>query len=172
MLGPALYGYLLERAKSELAGEQRVEEDYPHLHAELSRLLPKQYIQNEAARLEMYARISKCQSQGELDALEDELEERFGELPADAQNLLAAARIEIDCRPLGIKEINAGPAAVAATLSPRSRTRMGKQHGPVSWKDGRVVYRRPSQASDRLLAVRELLDMLQKHKPARTADGE
>jgi transcription-repair coupling factor (superfamily II helicase) len=52
-------------------------------------------MQNDAARLDIYARISKCRSQGELDAIEDEIEDRFGELgrsPVSAVSHLIAGR--------------------------------------------------------------------------------
>jgi transcription-repair coupling factor (superfamily II helicase) len=162
ILGPALYRHLLERATSKLQGGGGIEEEAPELHLDVSRLLPNEYIQNDAARLEMYARISKCQSQGELDAIENELEERFGEVPTDASNLLAIAGIELNCRRAGVQQLNAGPDGIAAILRdwawPKIRRRA--PIGALSWKDGRVIYRRRTEASDRLRAVRELLDIL------------
>ena len=100
----------------------------------------------------------------ELEEIEDELEERFGKLPVQSENLIATARLELDCCRLGILQIDAGPDAVAAVLRERpllSKPKMKKTRYPLLWKEGRVIYRRPSAPAERLAAVRELVDVLE-----------
>jgi transcription-repair coupling factor (superfamily II helicase) len=163
-LGPGLYRHLLERAMSSDRGQPNFAQERPQLRLDLSRVFPKQYIQNDAVRLEMYVRIAKCRSEPELEEIEDELEERFGKLPVQSENLIATARLELDCCRLGILQIDAGPDAVAAVLRERpliSKPKMRKTRYPLLWKDGRVIYRRPSAPAERLAAVRELVDVLE-----------
>ena len=49
------------------------------------------------------------------NALAAELEDRFGALPAEAETLLAIARVRSAARACGVARIDAGPAAIAFT---------------------------------------------------------
>jgi transcription-repair coupling factor (superfamily II helicase) len=51
----------------------------------------------------------------EVDALGEELADRFGELPEPARSLLDIARLGLLCRALDIASLRAGPEAVAIT---------------------------------------------------------
>src|SRR3954465_15997062 len=155
---------MLERAMSSDRGQPTLPQERPQLRLDLSRVFPKQYMRPDAVRLEMYVRIAKCRSEPELEEIEDELEERFGKLPVQSEHLIATARLELDCCRLGILQIDAGPDAVAAVLRERpliSKPKMRKTRYPLLWKDGRVIYRRPSAPAERLAAVRELVDVLE-----------
>jgi transcription-repair coupling factor (superfamily II helicase) len=181
-LGPALYRHLLQRAFRQ-ANSKTVGNDRPQLHLEVPAFLPKGYISNEGARLDIYARIWKSEAQSDVEEVEDELEERFGELVPEARNLITLASIELDCRRLGILKLEAGPDSLAATL--RDRSRIGRAPRPLpqklrvsrphksgsrevlAWKDERLVYRRATDESNRLNAVRTFVDIIERKIGAR-----
>jgi transcription-repair coupling factor (superfamily II helicase) len=56
----------------------------PDLNLPVADTLPKSYVQSEAVRLEIYARVARCRSEDEPDDLEEETSRRFGKLPAAA----------------------------------------------------------------------------------------
>ncbi|MET0445598.1 MAG: TRCF domain-containing protein, partial [Pseudorhodoplanes sp.] len=162
MLGPELSRHLLDRAvmteTSVTLATRR-----PELRLDLAALLPVPYIQDEAVRLETYARIFKCETERALDEVEDEMEERFGDLPDEARNLLALARAALDCARLGIVAVDAGPKLIAVTLDPAVdvvRMKRRLSDAKLEWVDGRLLYRRPSDTQDRFAAFGELVDMM------------
>jgi transcription-repair coupling factor (superfamily II helicase) len=174
LVGPSLLRHLLDRALRGESDRDLSSEARPQLHLERPPFLPTSYIQDEATRLETYARISKCASEDELDEIEDQMIERFGELPAEAADFLEQARMEVDCLTLGIVSINAGPDSIAATLDNHGPGR-GKRGRCASKKlqlrDGRLVYERPSSRSERFTAVREFLDILAESRGRSVAGG-
>jgi transcription-repair coupling factor (superfamily II helicase) len=162
MLGPELSRHLLDRAVS-LEASVTLATRRPELRLDLAALLPVPYIQDEAVRLQTYARIFKCETERALDEVEDEMEERFGDLPDEARNLLGLARAALDCARLGIVAVDAGPKLIAVTLDPAidaARMKRLRSIDKLEWADGRLLYRRPSDPSDRFAAFGELVDMM------------
>jgi transcription-repair coupling factor (superfamily II helicase) len=63
---------------------------------------------------------------------------RFGPLPAEANDLFAAARLRLECRKRGISRMDVGPEAVAATFLPgHLRKRIGKS---LKQTEDRILY--------------------------------
>jgi transcription-repair coupling factor (superfamily II helicase) len=67
--------------------------------------IPIEYIEAERLRLDLYRRIADAPSDAGLDEIRAELKDRFGELPAAVNELLAVASLRIFARSLGITEI-------------------------------------------------------------------
>jgi transcription-repair coupling factor (superfamily II helicase) len=162
LVGPALFRHLLERAMSD-AGHLPFGYARPQLNLGISAFLPTSYIKDEATRLEAYARISKCESEDELDDIEDAMIERFGELSDQAVAYLELARLLIACLHLGITSVTAGPDSVAVTLEGTRAHRKSKTiaNKGLRWKGDRLIYDRSSNTSERLRVVRELIDLLE-----------
>jgi transcription-repair coupling factor (superfamily II helicase) len=161
LLGPALFRHLLERSLRSARPSEEPVGVRPTLHLEVPAALPKHYIQDDATRLDTYARLSKCDSESELDETETEMEERFGELPPEARDFIEMMRIELDCQRLGIVAVDAGPDSIAVSFTEHSRRKTGALRDPLHWKKGRLLYKRCGTGPDASAAVRELLDILQ-----------
>jgi transcription-repair coupling factor (superfamily II helicase) len=67
--------------------------------------LPTDYVPSERLRLDIYRRMADAQSDQNLDAIVEELQDRFGELPAPASNLISVARIRLFAKKLGLTEV-------------------------------------------------------------------
>ncbi len=67
--------------------------------------LPVDYVPSERLRLDLYRRMADAHLDTDLDAIVEELQDRFGELPEPAQNLLAVARIRTFAKKLGLTEV-------------------------------------------------------------------
>jgi transcription-repair coupling factor (superfamily II helicase) len=72
--------------------------------------VPHDYVTGERLRLDVYRKIAEAADAAALDAIVDELTDRFGEPPPPVRNLLAVAAFRQRCRALGVAEV-----AVAAT---------------------------------------------------------
>ena len=67
--------------------------------------IPQEYIDSQRLRLDIYRRIAATRSDSELLLIQDELRDRFGELPLNLQLLFSISRIKNQARSIGIKEI-------------------------------------------------------------------
>ncbi|WP_052710211.1 DEAD/DEAH box helicase [Azospirillum thiophilum] len=88
----------------------------PEVTVAVPHFIPAAYIPEEELRIGLHRRIARTGDASELDALREEMEDRFGPLPDPVQRLLAIAALRCRCRALGIASLGCGPAGVAATL--------------------------------------------------------
>ncbi len=79
--------------------------------------LPPEYIGSDRLRLEGYRRLAAAADEDAVKAVVDELNDRYGPLPVEAQRLVAVARLRLLCRKYGITEIGAVSASTIK-LSP------------------------------------------------------
>ncbi|MCE0763167.1 transcription-repair coupling factor [Pseudonocardia kujensis] len=69
--------------------------------------VPHDYVDGERLRLEVYRKIAEAADEAALEAIVEELKDRYGEPPQPVLNLLAVARFRQLCRELGIAEVAA-----------------------------------------------------------------
>jgi transcription-repair coupling factor (superfamily II helicase) len=115
LIGVDLYQHLLGSALRQARGET-VERWTPQLNLGLGGVLPESWIPESDLRITLYARLARIEDLPALESFEEELGDRFGELPEPALRLLAIARVRVLARALGIGRIDAGPAGIALTL--------------------------------------------------------
>ncbi|WP_313903801.1 DEAD/DEAH box helicase [Rhizobium leguminosarum] len=82
--------------------------------------IPSDYVSDPAVRLNLYAKLLRASTLSEMDDLEEEFEDRFGELPQDVLLLLRTTRLQLAAGRLGIAKLEAGPKALAMTLTPKT----------------------------------------------------
>ncbi len=85
--------------------KRKTEEKSTVLENDLNALIPKDYIQNDTERLNIYRRLYELKSTEELNQLITELKDRFGEYLDDVQNLLRLIKIKISATILGLEKI-------------------------------------------------------------------
>ncbi|MBP5260038.1 MAG: transcription-repair coupling factor [Paludibacteraceae bacterium] len=68
-------------------------------------LLPADYVENVAERMELYRRLDGIKEETTLQAFEKELEDRFGPLPETARDLIAVVRLRWLAMQLGIEKL-------------------------------------------------------------------
>lgn len=114
LIGVDLYQHLLGQALRAARGEH-VDDWQPELRVGIEGHLPDDWLPDSDLRLQLYGRLARLQSVGDVDVFEEELADRFGAIPDAALELLALVRLRILARMLGIRRIDAGPAAIALT---------------------------------------------------------
>jgi transcription-repair coupling factor (superfamily II helicase) len=159
LIGVDLYQHLLEGALRTARGES-AERWTPALNLGVEGRLPADWIPEEELRVGLYGRLARLADLPALDAFEEELADRFGELPEDAQRLLAVARLRLLARSAGIARIDAGPAAIA--LTPHGRCSGQAEAFGLEEKNGRLLLKeRIEEAEARLERIAALLADLQ-----------
>lgn len=68
--------------------------------------IPRDFVEDENVRIDMYRRLAGLAYLPEADALEADWRDRFGPLPPPVLRTLAVARLRLAAAPLGIKSIN------------------------------------------------------------------
>jgi transcription-repair coupling factor (superfamily II helicase) len=114
LIGVDLYQHLLALSVRQARGEN-ADDWLPVLNADVSGSFPPDWIADEDVRIGLYVRLARITGAAELDLFEDELVDRFGELPEEASGLVALARLRLAARSADIEKIEFGPAALAFT---------------------------------------------------------
>ena len=113
-VGFALYSEMLNKAVKSLKAGKVPDLAEPlavtteiNLHAPA--LLPETYCPSIHERLVLYKRLAHCESVEDLEALQEELVDRFGLMPDATRVLIDSHRLRIEAKPLGIVKVDAGP---------------------------------------------------------------
>ena len=108
-VGFDLYSRLLEEAVREARGEEAPRMVETSIELPVEAYIPDTYIPDPNQKVAIYKRIAAFSSLSEIPDLEDELVDRFGDLPGPVGNLLAVAKIRVLAGWLKIKSINLLP---------------------------------------------------------------
>ncbi len=120
-VGLEFYTQLMEKAVKELKGEEVIEEITPEIHFHLPAFLPETYVRDPEERLRLYRRLSHCRSDDMVEAMRDELEDRFGKMPDETKHLLEVIKVKILLTKLSIRKLEETPSQMVLTFDPTTR---------------------------------------------------
>ncbi len=172
-IGFNLYADMLNHAVRSLKAGKEPDLSQPlgittEINLHLPALLPNDYCSDVHERLTLYKRLANCETAQQLDAMQEELIDRFGPAPEPAQALIESHRLRIAARALGVARIDAGGDAIqlqfidkppidgARILQLLQRHRHWKLPGP-----SKLRVQTPSEGlAPRVQTVKELLKTL------------
>jgi transcription-repair coupling factor (superfamily II helicase) len=166
MIGAGLYQRLLKRALRTARGETDADEPQsPDVTIGQSGAIPVDYVPDPVTRIGLYGRLARLTDLSEIDAFEEELEDRFGSLPSAVETLVDGARLQALASAAGARQVRAGPKGVALMLSPRSAAtaaeRLAKVADAVTREGDKVVVAAPTPGpAERYKLVERLLQAL------------
>ena len=122
-IGFQLYTEMLNKAISELKKGKEPDLLSPmHAITDISlgcpALLPNAYCPDVHERLSLYKRLSSATDKESIDQIAEEIIDRFGELPDQAQTLVDNHRLRLIMEKMGIKKIEASPEAIKVQFTP------------------------------------------------------
>lgn len=120
-LGFDLYTKMLERTIAELKGEEVADEVGVSINLGVDVSIPKGYIQEASQRLRTYKRIASADSPEALDAIRGEIEDRYGRLPQEVENLLEYGRLRQLAERIRVVSIDRSGNAIAIKFGESSR---------------------------------------------------
>lgn len=109
-IGFDLYSQLLENAINERRDQnqeklQAKEVVQTHINLNIDAYIPKTYIEDDKLKIEIYKRLKEAKNLNDIDLIEEELLDRFGDYPIAVIYLLNLTRLKIIAMQSGILEI-------------------------------------------------------------------
>jgi transcription-repair coupling factor (superfamily II helicase) len=122
-VGYDYFVHLLEETIQELKGEA-VEEFKCEINLKADIRIPEAYIPQVNLRLNLYKRISSATDLEELDALEEEIRDRFGPPPPSVLDLVQYGRVKFLAQRLRIRAVDRTEQRVVFHFSPATPARL------------------------------------------------
>ncbi len=160
-IGTGLYQKLLAGAVAKLRRQTSATQQRATLSLGLASTIPADYVSDPAVRLNLYAKLLRASAPKELDDLEEEFEDRFGEPPQDVTLLLRTTRLQLVAGRFGIAKLDAGPKALAMTFVAKTPAKVVavimRETGAVQ-RDDRLIFEHASKTgAERLQFFESLL---------------
>ncbi len=171
-VGFNLYADMLDHAVRSLKAGREPDLSQPfevitEVNLHFPALLPASYCADVHERLVLYKRFANCDSAEQLEAMQEELVDRFGDLPGAARALIESHRLRILGRALGVSRVDAAPEFIQLQfvphppLDPAAVLKLvQKQRWKLTAPNKLRVERVTSELPGRALAVRQILDAL------------
>lgn len=121
-VGYELYMDLLNEAIAEAKGlpHEDIELD-PEINLRIPAMIPDNYISDIRIRLSYYKALADITSPDDLDRIEEELRDQFGEIPEPTLNLMGLMLIRRQCKELGVRDISAGAKSISLIFTAQTK---------------------------------------------------
>jgi len=169
-VGFELYCQMIDEAVAEAAtaGEEEAREEAPEpvrLDVPVDAYLPASYVPFEAAKIDIHRRIVAAREPGQLRAIRDELDDRFGPLPTEAENLLKLQQARIQLGLAGARSVEFRSGRLTVTGVELDSTAAGVLAEQVEgalyeWREQTAAMRVDGDPEARLEAVLALAEGL------------
>lgn len=105
-VGYDMYCKLLKESVNEAQGIKTEDKVEVTIDISIDAYLPESYIRNHNQRIDMYKKIASIETQDDKFEIEDELIDRFGDIPKAVQNIIDIAAMKMPAKEVGIFEIS------------------------------------------------------------------
>ncbi|HEY4647462.1 MAG TPA: TRCF domain-containing protein, partial [Gemmatimonadales bacterium] len=124
-VGFDLYLRWLEETVRAIRGQGTAEQPLPpEVVLDRPAHLPDTYVPDDDVKLDLYRRLARAATSGEIDGLRDELRERFGPLPIMAETLLDMTRLRVMGAALGLQNVLVRGEEARLTFRPGTAPRL------------------------------------------------
>ena len=140
-VGYELYTKLLRHAVLLEKGEKQEEEDFEtQLDVDLDAFIPESYMENEEQKLEAYKKIALLSSEEEKMDLEDELTDRYGDLPYQVENLFQVASLRNLLHKVGVTECKIKRGEIHFLFFPKAKINTAAIPALISESQGEIRF--------------------------------
>lgn len=146
-----------------------------NLHAPA--LLPDAYCGDVHTRLSLYKRLASAEKAEQIDAMLEEITDRFGKLPPQGQTLFDVHRLRVLAKPYGVIKIDAAPKLMVISFRPNPPVDairiielvQKNRHIKLAGNDKLRIERDTPEVKDRAQLIRDVLRSLGTPKQPQTA---
>ncbi len=115
-VGYDLYCKMLNQAIEVLKGEKADEDFETKVDLVCDAFVPAWYIKNESIKMDVYKRIAGIENLEEYEDMQDELIDRFGDIPNQVENLLKVVLLKAAAHKAYVTEISGNKSLVKLSL--------------------------------------------------------
>ncbi len=177
-IGFQLYNEMLSEAVRALKAGQEPDLLAPlaatteiNLHAPA--LLPDDYCGDVHLRLSFYKKLATAKNSDQIDTLLEELVDRFGKLPPQAQTLIDVHRLRVLAKPYGVVKVDAAPGVTNIPFRPNPpidsmriiELTQKNRHIKLAGNEKLRIERELPEPKDRAQMVRDVLRSLGQPTP-------
>ena len=132
-VGYDTYCNLLDEVIKEMKGIEVKPEVDIQIDLNVTSYIPDDYISDANQKIEIYQDIALCKNEEDIQNVIDEIIDRFGNMPAELENLIDIARIKYLAKALNISKIASKKTAVVFTFEesefPYDVVKLVKEYG-------------------------------------------
>ncbi len=119
-LGFELYMKMLERSVREQMGEKPKERIPVKINLGIDARIPDHFIPAQNMRLAFYKRITSAESDDELTGIRKEMTDRYGDFPAQVENIFNLTGLKIMASQIDLREVTASDGKILLTFGDAS----------------------------------------------------
>lgn len=131
-------------------------------------LLPNDYCGDVHLRLSFYKKLATAKTNDQIDTLLEELVDRFGKLPPQAQTLIDVHRLRVLSQPYGVVKVDATPGVIFMSFKPNPpidpmaiiHLIQKNKHIKLAGNDKLRIEKALPEVKDRVQMVRDVLRSL------------
>ncbi len=123
-IGYSLYLRMLEDAIKELSGQDKEVAQNIDMKLSVDAYLNEELIEEDRLRLELYRRLSLCETTGEVYEIESEIADRFGKLDTITRQFIDVMVMKVLAREQGIAKVSSYGEKVFIVFRDESKERM------------------------------------------------
>lgn len=125
-VGYDLYCKMLHDAVKKVKGIESKDDFNTLIDLDVDAFIPPSYILNELQKLDIYKRIASIDNHVECNDIREELQDRFGNVPKEVDNLLRISLLRIDAHQNYISEIKGKVEHITVTMCPTAPVQLNK----------------------------------------------
>ena len=115
-VGYDLYCKMLNDAINTLKGNKPMDDFETKVDLTVDAFVPPSYIKNEALKMDIYKRIAGIETMEEYEDMQDELLDRFGDIPNQVENLLQIVLLKNAAHQAYVTEISGNKNRIKLTM--------------------------------------------------------
>jgi transcription-repair coupling factor (superfamily II helicase) len=168
LIGFELYCNMLENAVNELKSTEEIKEEeiITEINIPIDAFIPDSYVEDPAHKLLIYKRLSKIRETSELIEMEEELKDRYGEIPGPLNSLLKIISFKIFLTSLKIRKLEYSAKRIIINVTEGTPLNMEKilrfiqkgQYGLKLLPDGKIIMPTDKKTEDLISLARNILN--------------
>jgi len=139
-VGYDLYCKMLNEAVKRLKGEEMRSGFTTTVDLDVDAFIPPAYIVNEVQKLDIYKRIASVENEEQAEDMQEELRDRFGEVPKSVKHLLRISLIRVQAHQLYCTEIRGKVGNIRVSVLPQAPVNVQKIPEFLGFFDGQMEF--------------------------------